>query len=94
MLRPGGARGYHTAALRIDEFLEAIRERYGLYVDRIPPGDGFGVPSITDHAALRANLTAFTTRLREIGFYTDLSDAYLAQTITPRYAVSADGTTS
>lgn len=94
LLRPGGARGYHTAALRIDEFLEVIRERYGLYVDRIPAGDGFGVPSITDHAALRANLTAFTTRLREIGFYTDLSDAYLAQTITPRYAVSADGTTS
>jgi hypothetical protein len=78
--------------VRIDEFLEGLRERYGLYIDRLPPSDGFGRPGITDHAALRANFAAFTTRLREIGFYTDLSDAYLAQTITPRYTVTADGT--
>ncbi|MCX4687095.1 hypothetical protein OG401_22800 [Kitasatospora purpeofusca] len=92
LLRPGGARGYHTAAVRIDEFLDVLRMRYGLYIDRLPPSDGFGRPGITDHAALRANRAAFTTRLREIGFYTDLSDAYLTQTITPRYTVAVDGT--
>ena len=29
------------------------------------------------------------SRLREIGFYSDLSDAYLTQTITPRYTIEA-----
>jgi len=28
-------------------------------------------------------------RLREIGFFRDLSDAYITQTITPRYAIAA-----
>jgi hypothetical protein len=82
-----------TAELRVDEFLTILRERYGLYIDRLPTSDGFGRASITDHAALRANLSAFVDRLREIGFYADLSDAYLSQTITPRYVVTTDGMT-
>ena len=32
---------------------------------------------------------AFISRLREIGFYSDLSDAYLTQTVTPRYTIEA-----
>lgn len=91
LLRPGGVHGFHTVSLRVDEFLGVLRERYGLYIDRLPPGDGFGRPSITDHAALRANRAAFVSKLREIGFYSDLSDAYLTQTITPRYVVTAEG---
>lgn len=78
----------HTAPLRVDEFLTVLRTRYGLYVDRLPAADdGFGQSSIEDHKALRANVDAFTERLREIGFYTDLSDAYLTQTIRPRYTI-------
>jgi hypothetical protein len=92
LLRPGGVRHFHTAALRIDEFLAILRQRYGLYIDRMPAGDGFAPPSISDHAALSANRTAFVAKLREIGFYTDLSDAYLTQTIIPRYVVGVDGT--
>ena len=92
LLRPGGVHGFHTAPLRVDEFLDILRERYGLYIDRLPPGDGFERPSITDHAALRANRAAFVSKLREIGFYADLSDAYLTQTITPRYVVTPEGT--
>jgi hypothetical protein len=38
---------------------------------------------------LRDNRAAFIARLREIGFYSDLSDAYLTQTITPRYIIEA-----
>ena len=30
-------------------------------------------------------------RLREIGFYDDLSDAYNAQTIRPRYRLAHEG---
>ncbi|MFI7647018.1 hypothetical protein ACIBTZ_13185 [Micromonospora sp. NPDC049460] len=93
LLTPAPGGGLHTAELRVDEFLAILRDRYGLYVDRLPPGDGFDRAAITDHTALRANLNAFVSRLREIGFYSDLSDAYLSQTITPRYVVSTDGTT-
>jgi hypothetical protein len=87
LLREGGAKGFHTAKLRVDEFVLALRERYGLYIDRLPSADGFTGTGITDQAALRANAAALLTKLREIGYYTDLSDAYLTQTITPRYVV-------
>lgn len=82
---------FQTRPIRIDEFLELLRERYGLHVDRLPDGDGFGPAIVTDHAALRDNRVAFVARLREIGFYSDMSDAYLTQTITPRYTINADG---
>jgi hypothetical protein len=94
VLRPGGVMGYHTAPLRIEEILSFLRERYGLYIDRLPPGDGFSAPSIQDRVALRENVVAFTARLREIGFYRDLSDAYITQTVTPRYVIDLHGTTS
>ncbi|MFY1574769.1 methylation-associated defense system protein MAD7 [Verrucosispora sp. WMMD703] len=93
VLRPGGVRGYHTGELRIDELLAFLRERYGLHIDRLPPGDGFGSASITDQQALRGNLAAFRSRLREVGFYRDLSDAYVTQTVTPRYRIDISGVT-
>ena len=91
MLKPGGVLDYHTGEMRIDDLLTVLRERYGLYIDRLPQGDGFGAPSITDNRALRTNLDAFTTRLREVGFYRDLSDAYVTQTVTPRYQIGLNG---
>lgn len=87
VLRPEGDRGFHTTEMRIEEVLRFLRERYGIFVDRLPPNDGFGEPSITDREALRENLSAFKSRLREVGFYRDLSDAYITQTVTPRYSI-------
>ncbi len=78
---------FYTGEMRIEALLTWLRERYGLYVDRLPRGDGFGAPSIEDRAALRDNTAAFTSRLREVGFYRDLSDAYVSQTVTPRYRI-------
>ena len=78
---------FYTGELRIDTLLTWLRERYGLYIDRLPRGDGFGTPSIEDRAALRENAAAFTARLRDVGFYRDLSDAYVSQTVTPRYRI-------
>lgn len=89
VLKPGGAEGFHTGELRVDELLVFLRERYGLYIDQLPRGDGFATTSIEDRRALRDNGRAFTGRLREIGFYRDLSDAYVTQTITPRYRIVA-----
>lgn len=88
LVRPADDGRLRTAPLRVDEFMAVLRTRYGVYIDRLPPeSDGFASPSIDDHRALRDNVTAFTDRLREIGFYTDLSDAYLTQTIRPRYTI-------
>ncbi len=94
VLRPGGSRGYYTDDIRIDELLLFLRERYGICVDRLPAGDGFGATSIADRHALRANLNAFMSRLRDVGFYRDLSDAYITQTITPRYRIDKESTSS
>jgi hypothetical protein len=92
LLRPDDAGGLRTEAIRVDEFLTVLRERYGLYIDQLPPGNGFGVANLADQSALRANRAAFVAKLREIGFYNDLSDAYLTQTITPRYRLTSAGT--
>lgn len=90
VLKPGGAAGFHTGELRVDELLVFLRERYGIFIDQLPRGDGFATTSIDDRRALRDNVRAFTGRLREVGFYRDLSDAYVTQTITPRYRIAAD----
>lgn len=78
---------FYTGELRIEALLKWLRERYGLFIDRLPQADGFGALSIQDRAALRENMAAFTARLREVGFYRDLADAYVSQTVTPRYRI-------
>jgi hypothetical protein len=91
VLKPGGTEGFHTGELRVDELLVFLRERYGIHIDQLPRGDGFATTSMEDRRALRDNARAFTGRLREVGFYRDLSDAYVTQTITPRYRIAEDG---
>ena len=87
VLQKDAAGAYHTAEIRVDDLLTFLRQRYGLYIDRLPVGDGFGTPSIEDRQALRENVSAFKQRLREVGYYRDLSDAYVTQTIVPRYQI-------
>lgn len=78
---------FRTRHIRIDEFLDWLETRYGVYISRLPEGM---TPSITELEALRLNVQAFKQRLREIGFYTDLSDAYVAQVIRPRYTLEKE----
>jgi hypothetical protein len=80
-------KGFRTGEMRIDELLAFLRQRYGLYIDQLPEGEGFGPASIEDRQALRDNVTAFVSRLREIGFFRDLSDAFVTQTVIPRYRI-------
>ncbi|HCB1925584.1 TPA: hypothetical protein MYQ54_001413 [Escherichia coli] len=81
-----------TREVRIEELLAFLRNRYGLHIDRLPEGTQAN-SSILDRRALRLNLEAFKRRLREIGFYEDLSDAYVTQKVSPRYAIERnDGT--
>lgn len=88
VLRPQGST-FVTQEMRVDDLLKFLRTRYGLYIDQLPIGDGFGKPSIIDLQALSRNKEMFKMRLREIGFFQDLSDAYVTQTIIPRYTINA-----
>lgn len=75
-----------TREIQIEELLKFLFERYGLCIDRVPASSQS--LSIVDKRALRLNLEAFKRRLREIGFYEDLSDAYITQKISPRYQIT------
>ncbi|MBQ6955744.1 MAG: hypothetical protein IJP80_03930 [Bacteroidales bacterium] len=70
--------------LSIDELAKGIRDRYGLVVNgsdetRFADGD------VAMHAAFQHNMEAFKYKLRQIGFYSDTSDACIMQKIRPRY---------
>ena len=67
----------------IDDFIKWLRDRYGLVI--IPEWPD---ARVEDNKAFNENLQNLKRRLREIGFYTDLSDAYNTQTIRPRYPIN------
>lgn len=85
VLERSPSNAYRTRHIRIDEFLDWMQRRYGIYISRLPDDM---TASIADLEALRQNGQEFKRRLREIGFYTDLSDAYIAQVIRPRYSLT------
>ena len=76
--------GYETRSLSIDELAKAIRERYGLIINGIGE-ERFADADVEMNAAFRVNMDAFKNKLRQIGFYTDMSDACILQKIRPRY---------
>jgi hypothetical protein len=73
-----------TRTLLIDDFMEWLRTRYGFVVYAPSHRE---VPA-EEQGPWRENLIAFRERLHEIGFFTDLSDAYNSQTIRARYELS------
>lgn len=81
-----------TREVRIEELLAFLRNRYGIHIDRLPEG-ARGNSSIRDRRALRLNLEAFKRRLREVGFYEDLSDAYVTQKVSSRYTIERNDRT-
>ena len=76
--------GYETCSLSIDELACAIRKRYGLIINGIEE-ERFSDADVEMNAAFRINMEAFKNKLRQIGFYTDMSDACILQKIRPRY---------
>lgn len=82
-----------TREVRIEELLAFLKNRYGIYIDRLPDSAQVN-SSILDRRALRLNLEAFKRRLREIGFYEDLSDAFVTQKVSPRYAIERSAGTA
>lgn len=76
--------GFETRSLSIDELLAEIRHRYGLIINGLDE-PRFSDSDVEATDAFRKNMEAFKDKLRQIGFYTDMSDAYILQKIRPRY---------
>jgi hypothetical protein len=80
-----GSDGYlRTRVVLLDYFIDWLRTRYGFVV--YAPSHRRAVPP-DEYAAWQENERQFRRRLHEIGFFTDLSDAYNSQTLRPRYQV-------
>lgn len=74
----------NSRSLLLDDFIAWLRTRYG-FVIYAPAHREVG-PEEQD--AWRRNEIALRERLRQIGFFSDLSDAYNSQTLRPRYEVT------
>jgi len=81
---------WQSRPIPIQEFVEWMRGRYGLLIDTLGPGQK---DEERTNRALASNLQALKTRLRQLGFFTDLSDASNSQAIIPRFQIagSQDG---
>ncbi len=84
VLRENSNGGFESRSLSIDELADAIRNRYGLVINGIDE-PRFADADVEMNAAFRVNMEAFKDKLRQIGFYTDMSDACILQKIRPRY---------
>lgn len=78
----GAGAGFRARPILVDDFVHWLRARYGLTLSPRWPD-----ATIQDYEGFNTNLRDLKERLRETGFYTDLSDAYNAQVIRPRYSV-------
>lgn len=80
---PKDQRGSSAAPqeIRLQEFLGFLEKRYGIIVDRPPPG----MSGAEYSAAARENLRAMLGRLRQMGIFTDLSDDFTVQHLRPPY---------
>lgn len=86
VLEPKADGNYTTRSFSIDELANLIRDRYGLIINGADEYR-FADAGVDTHAAFLENMEAFKDKLRQIGFYTDLSDACLLQKIRPRYNI-------
>ena len=82
---PNGS-GFTTRPMRVQRLIDHLEERYDLLISR-PPTRLTNDPHVL--AILAGNSERLKARLREIGLFTDLSDAFLAQTIKPRFVLGA-----
>lgn len=73
------SRGRPQRFLSLRNFLDLLRERYGLYVDREPPG----LP--VSQALLQRNKAALERRLRDLGLLVGVNDAESMKQLKARY---------
>ncbi|NML38183.1 hypothetical protein HHL17_13335 [Chitinophaga sp. G-6-1-13] len=78
---------FQTRTLSIEELMQNISDRYGLIINGLTE-ERFKEADLNTHLAFKENVEAFKLKLRQIGFYNDLSDAYILQRIRPRYELN------
>jgi len=85
VLKPVASDGsWGSKPIPISEFVDWLKGRYGLLIDTAGPE----VEENEEiNRALAANMAALKTRLRQLGFFTDLADASNSQVITPRFRI-------
>jgi hypothetical protein len=88
VLEPKSDGTFYSRSLSIDELISKLRERYGIIINGLNE-PRFENADIQTHMAFKENVEAFKNKLRQIGFYSDLSDAYILQKIRPRYKFDA-----
>lgn len=75
---------FYTKPITITEFVTWLRNRYGIYIDSTKSQSDS--PDVA--RALEMNYLALKERLRQLGFFTDLSDATISQVIRPRFPIN------
>jgi hypothetical protein len=84
--RRHGQMEFYTKPITITGFVKRLRNQYGILIDTTQtPNDS---PEVA--RALEANYSALKDRLRQLGFFTDLSDASISQVIRPRFPINSD----
>ncbi len=78
---------FYSEPIIIEEFLGWIKNRYGFIVNGIGH-ERFESSDLSIHNAFKQNVESIKRRLREIGFFNVLSDAYIMQRIRPRYEIN------
>lgn len=78
---------FNTRSLSIEELMKQVKDRYGLVINGLDE-PRFKDSDLNTHLAFKENVEAFKMKLRQIGFYNDLSDAYILQRIRPRYELN------
>ena len=78
-------RGTGPVNLSLADFVDILRERYGLYVDEAPPG--MSIPA----EQLRKNRSFLERRLRDLGLFVGVNDAEAMKRLRQRFEVEDDG---
>jgi hypothetical protein len=84
-LRKDG-KGKSIQTLTLRKFLDLLRNQYGLYIDREPPG--MSLPQ----ELLWANKMWLERRLRDLGLLIGVNDAESMKQLRPRFATESDAT--
>ena len=76
------AKGKKERSLSYQEFLDIIRNNYGLHVDRAP--SGMSIPA----ELLARNRSILERRLRDLGLLVGVNDAESMKRLQPRFEVA------
>lgn len=76
----------HSESVSIETLMQIFRDRYGLIINGLNE-QRFENADLNSIEAFKENVDAFKNKLRQIGFYNDLSDAFILQKIRPRYEI-------